>query len=91
MVEYGYVSYSITVWEHISLGICVSQVGEHNHITSGVLFPVGGTHIASNMCSPTRETHITSDMFILALSSKQLYIWVTDLLIFLSGNNKRAT
>ena len=57
---------------HFTRDMCFP--GRGTHITSGMRFPVGGTHIASNMCSPTRETHITSDMFILALSSKQLYI-----------------
>ena len=44
--------------EHISLGICVSQVKEHIYITRDMCFPGGGTHITRDMCFPGEGTHI---------------------------------
>ena len=60
------------------------------HITGDVCSPTWETHTTTDICSPIQETHITSDMCLPALSSKQLYIWVIDLLSFVSGNNKRT-
>ena len=60
--------------KHISLGICVSLVGEHislgifvclvrgTHITRDMCFPGWGTHITRDMCFLGRETPITRDM-----------------------------
>ena len=45
----------------LSLGICVSQVGEHR-FTRDMCFPGGGTHITRDMCFPGGGTHITRDM-----------------------------
>ena len=73
---------------HIRSDMCSSTW--ETHITGDVCSPTWETHTTSDMCSPTQETHITSDMCLPALSSKQLYIWVIDLLSFVSGNNKRT-
>ena len=46
---------------HISLWICVSQVGKHISLRI-CLSGLGGTDITRDMCFPGRETHITRDM-----------------------------
>ena len=58
--------------EHISLGICVSQIGgthiprvtcfpgRGTHITRDMCFEGGGSYITRVMCFPGRGTHITS-------------------------------
>ena len=49
--------------KHISLRICVSQVGkQRTHITRGMCFPGKRTHISRDMCFPGGGTHITKDM-----------------------------
>ena len=73
---------------HIPSDMC-SPTWE-THITGDECSPTWETHTTTDMCSPTQETHITSDMCLPALSSKHLYIWVIDLLSFVSGNNKRT-
>ena len=49
--------------EHISLGICVSQVGEHNHIARDMCFPGEGTNITRDLCFAGGGTHISRDVF----------------------------
>ena len=49
---------------HLSVGICVSHVGEHTSL--GICVSLVGEHIiiiiTENMCFPGRGTHITRDM-----------------------------
>ena len=44
--------------EDISLGICVSWVGEHISLEN-LCFPGRGTHITKDMCFPAGGEHIS--------------------------------
>ena len=60
--------------EHISLGICVSQVGG-TQITRDMCFPGRGTHITRHVCFLGRERNITRDMCF--LGREQMLIGMT--------------
>ena len=60
--------------ENISVGICVSWVGEQ--ITRGMYFPVG-EHIIRDMCFVVRGTQIIRDMYFIGRGTHITRVFVS--------------